>query len=135
MVKEEKLQSDIARKFSELYPYKSGQLFHVSNERGNKIQAFKARAIGIIPGVADFLFFSKKFNVATELKISGSRHEVNRILKQVSWAKVWESQGNVWRLCTNVDDAISCYNGDFKGMTVREVESVINKVKTKTIKF
>lgn len=134
-MKEEKLQSDIARKFSELYPDKNGQLFHVSNERNNKIQAFKARAIGIIPGVADFIFFSKKFNVATELKTPGSRHLVAGLLKQLQWAKVWEQQGNVWRLCTNVEDAICCYNGDFKGLTRQEIKKTLKTVKTKTIKF
>lgn len=135
MAIEEKLQSDIARKFSEQYPEKSGQLFHVSNERNNKIQAFKARAIGIIPGVADFIYFSDAFNVATELKVPGSRHEVSRILKQLQWAKVWEREGNVWRLCDNVEDALSCYNGVFKGKTRQEVKKMIKQVKTKTIKF
>ena len=135
MAKEEKLQSDIAIKFSQLYPEKSGQLFHISNERNNVIQAYKARSIGIIPGVADFLFFSKDFNVATELKQPGSRHEVSRIQKQLEWAKVWEREGNVWRLCCTVDEAISCYQGNYKGKTRKEVKEMIKKVKTKTIKF
>lgn len=135
MAREEKLQSDIAIRFSQLYPEKSGQLFHVSNERNNQIQAFKARAIGIIPGVADFLFFSKDFNIATELKLPGSRHEVSRIRKQIEWAEVWIREGNVWRLCSTVEEAISCYEGDFKGKTVKEVKKMIKNVKTKTIKF
>jgi hypothetical protein len=135
MQKEEKLQSDIAIKFSQEYPEKSGQLFHVSNERNNKIQAFKARSIGIVPGVADFLFFSKKFNVATELKQPGSRHLVTKVMKQVQWAKVWEREGNIWRLCRTVDEAISCYNGKLKGMTRQEVKELLRSVKTKTVKF
>jgi hypothetical protein len=134
-MREEKLQSDIARKHSELYPDKSGQLFHISNERNHAIQAFKARAIGIIPGVADFIFFSKKFNVATELKTPGSRHEISRIRKQLEWAKTWEREGNIWRLCITVEEAISCYEGDFKGKTIKEVKKLIKNVKTKTIKF
>lgn len=135
MQKEEKLQSDIAIKFSQDYPEKSGQLFHVSNERNNKIQAYKARSIGIVPGVADFIFISKKFNVATELKQPGSRHLVAKVMKQVQWAKVWEREGNIWRLCRTVDEAISCYNGNFKGMTRQEVKKLLKSVKTKTIKF
>lgn len=134
-MREEKLQSDIAVTFSQRYPEKFGQLFHVSNERNHKIQAFKARAIGIIPGVADFIYFSKKFNVATELKTPESRHKVVSIKQQLKWAKVWEKQGNVWRLCRTVDEAISCYNGDFKGLTRQEVKKMIKEVKTKTIKF
>lgn len=135
-MKEERLQSDIARKFSELYPNLYGRLFHVPNERNHALQAFKAKAIGIIPGVADFIYFSRKFNVATELKIEGSRHKVSHIKKQIEWAKVWESQGNVWRLCMNVEDAICNYKGDFsKGMSILEVEEKLKGVETKTIKF
>jgi hypothetical protein len=134
-MREEKLQSLIATEFSQKHPEKSGQLFHVSNERNNKIQAFKARSIGIIPGVADFIFFSKDFNIATELKIKGSRHEVARVKKQLQWAKVWEKEGNVWRLCTTVDEAISCYEGNYKGMTRKQVKQKLKGVKTKTIQF
>jgi hypothetical protein len=132
---ETKLQSEIAITFSQKYPEKSGQLFHISNERSNKTQAYLARSIGIIPGVADFIYFSKDFNVATELKIKGSRHEVARIKKQIQWGKVWERHGNVWRLCTSTKQAISCYEGKFKGMTLNEVEDKIKNIKTKTIKF
>lgn len=134
-MREDKLQSDIAIKFSQKHPEKSGQLFHISNERNNKIQAFKARSLGIIPGVADFIFFSKAFNIATELKTPNSRHEVAKIQKQIKWAKVWESQGNIWRLCRTTKEALSCYKGKFKGLTIEEVEKMINNVKTKTIKF
>lgn len=97
--------------------------------------AYIARSIGIIPGVADFIFISKKFNIATELKIKGSRHLVATVRKQVEWGKVWEAQGNVWRLCMTVKEALSCYKGKFKGKTIDEVETGLNSVKTKTIKF
>jgi hypothetical protein len=135
MASEERLQSDIVRKFSELYPEKSGQLFHASNERNHKLQAFKARAIGIIPGVADLIYFSKYLDVATEIKAPGSRHLIATVRGQLRWGRVWESQGNTWRLCTTVDEAISCYQGNFKGKTLDEVDEYLRSVKTKTIKF
>ena len=53
---EQKLQSDIVRKFSELYPEKRGQLFHVSNERNHQKQALMAQSIGIVPGVSDLIY-------------------------------------------------------------------------------
>lgn len=134
-MREEKLQADIARTFSELYPHKRGQLFHVSNERNNIKQAYRAAAIGIVNGVADFIYFSKKFNVATELKVKGSRHKVSSIVQQVRWGKLWEKKGNVWRLCMTVEEAISCYEGDFKGLTTKQVEKMLKNTKTKTIKF
>jgi hypothetical protein len=134
-MREDKLQSLIAVKFSQKYPNKEGQLFHVSNERNNKIQAYKARAIGIIPGVADFIYFDDAFNVATELKVPGSRHEVAKVRKQIKWGRTWERKGNVWRLCRTVKEAMSCYKGKFKGLTLDEVEKMLDSVKTKTIKF
>jgi hypothetical protein len=136
-MREEKLQSQVAIEFSQKYPEKYGQLFHISNERNNKVQAYKAKSIGIIPGVADFLFVSKKRKVATELKAPGSRHLVSKVRKQIWWGKVWERCGKKfhWRLCRTVDEAISCYLGDYKGMTIKEAEDYINSVKTKTIKF
>jgi len=133
--KEERLQMEIAVKFSRLFPNKKGQLFHVSNERNNKIQAFKARAIGIVNGVADFVYFSKKFNVATELKLPNSRHKVVHIKQQLWWGEVWEKQGGVWRLCTTVDEAMSCYEGNLKGYTTKDVKKLLKECKTKTIKI
>ena len=140
-----KLQSDVARKFSELHPDKRGQLFHVSNERNNKVQAFQARAIGVFPGVADFIYFEKfhprenrsscSLIIAIELKEPGSRHEVDRIELQLEWAEVLESQGGHWRLCRSVEEAISCIELNFKGLTIAEVKEMLKNVKTKTIKF
>jgi len=133
--KEEKLQSDIVVQFSQLYPKKIGQLFHVSNERAHKNQAYKARAIGIVPGVADMLYFSKNKHVATELKVKGERHLVSRIRKQLEWGELWEKKGNIWRMCFTVEEAISCYVGKPKGLKTSEVRKLVESVKTKTIKI
>lgn len=134
-MREDVLMMDIARTFSERYPKKRGQLFHVSNERNNPTQAFRARAIGIVPGVADFIFFSKKFDVATEIKVPGSRHQKAKVRQQARWGELWEKKGKIWRLCTTVEQAIACYNGDFQGYTVEEVYDLLSWTNTKTIKF
>jgi len=135
---EEKLQSDIVVKFSQLYPEKRGQLFHPSNERNSTQQAFRAKAIGIVSGVADLILFDRKIgNVATELKLPESRHVVNHITQQLQWGKVWESQGGTWRLCRTVEEAMDCYNGGLvSGLTIMEVERMIENNGDKiTIKF
>jgi hypothetical protein len=141
---EKRLQSDIVRKFSELYPLKRGQLFHVSNERNNKLQAFQAKANGIFNGVSDLIYFelngldvsdSATFLIGIEVKEFGSRHERDRIVSQVEWGKILELQGGIWRLCRSVDEAISCVNLDFKGLSISDVEKLLTEQKTKTIKF
>lgn len=138
-----RLQSDIAREFSVRYPFKKGQLLHISNERNNKIQAFQARSIGIIPGASDFLYFEKEHDinclgvvfVAIEIKEPGSRHQVYQIERQVEWGELVEKVGGVWRLCRSVEEAISCTQLNFKGLTTQEVRDLLKSVKTKSVKL
>ena len=136
MNKETKLQSEIVVAHSHKHPEQQGQLFHVSNERNHSKQAFIASAIGIVNGVSDLIFISKKHNAATELKISGTRHKVSTIKSQLKWGVIWEkvSKKNHWRMCFTVEQAISCYEGDFKGYTIEQVGKLIKDVKTQTIK-
>lgn len=138
-----KLQSDIAREFSVRYPNKRGQLFHVSNERNNPVQAMQARSIGIFPGVADFLYFEKSFHtdhpsvfmVGLEVKEPGTRHKREHIEQQLEWGRILERQGGIWRLVRTVEEAISCTELDLKGLTIQEVEKMLENTKTKTIQF
>ncbi len=139
-----RLQSEIARKFSELFPIKRGQLFHVSNERNNVMQAMQARAIGIFPGVADFLYFQSLYSnpnaggtnlIAIEVKEPGTRHKREHIEQQLEWARILESQGGTWRLVRSVKEAICCTELNFQGLTIQEVEIMLKNVDTKTILF
>lgn len=167
---EVQLQSKVMVAFLDKYPEKKGQLFHVSNERNHKLQVFNAQAIGIVPGVADYIYaegikidnlkvksISKTIGirkkdvkqslllylqelgliklVLIELKVPNSRHARKTIVGQVRWAKTMISLGAVWRLCSSVEDAISCTEGNYKGLTVSEVEQKLNSVKTQSIKF
>ena len=137
---EVKIQSDIAREFSVRYPNKRGQLFHISNERNHKVQAFQAAAIGIVNGVSDFLFFEwvPGFGInllALEVKSPGSRHEVDHIRQQINWGKTLEEQGGSYRLVRSCKEAIDCIEGNLCGLSIEEVEEMIHEIKTKTIKF
>lgn len=144
---EDKLLSECVRLFSERHPDKRGQLFHVSNERNNQTQVWLARAKGIFPGVSDLIYlelFSWTWNnvfnpsvslVGIELKVLGNRHKREHIEQQIEWAKILESQGGVWRLCTNAEDAVSCTEMNFKGLTISDVEMLLKTQKTKTIQF
>ena len=135
MAKEEKLQSDIVVRFSQLYPDKRGQLYHPANERNNKLQAIRAKAIGIFPGVADLIYFDDEIDVATELKVPGSYHDRYTVEGQMNWGKIWEAKGRIWRLCRTVDEAINCYDGNPKGLTTKEVKTMLKTQKTKNIRF
>lgn len=145
-----KLQSDIAVEFSRRYPKMKGQLFHISNERNNKIQAFQARAIGIIPGVSDFLFIESNGTsrihmfqepdirvIGLEVKEPGSYHRVDHIKQQIEWAKVLERCGGRWFIVRSVTDAIQVIDGNYKNgvLSIQDVEEMINNCKNKSLKF
>lgn len=143
-MREDKLQSDIVRKFSELYPNKRGQLFHVPNQRNNKVQAFQAKSLGIFAGVADLIFIDylpggDTLICALELKTLESRHKVDHIEQQLEWGKTLERCGGFWRLCRTVDEAIAFVAGDYENdttLSIRDVEKMIKENKNKkTIKF
>ena len=139
-----KLQSEIVRKFSELFPLKRGQLFHISNERNNKTQAYQARAIGIFPGVSDLIFFEyldfiKRIRIlGIEVKEPGSRHKKDHILQQIEWAEIFIANGGEWILVRTVEGAISFISKGIKtddSLTVAEVKEMVNNCKTQSIKF
>lgn len=140
---EQRLQSDIVRKFSELYPYKKGQLFHVANERNSSKQAFIAQSIGIVPGVSDLIYFECNFTLdlsmkGIELKTPNSRHKVEHIKVQLNWGKTLEKNGGHWRLCRSVKEAIYFIDsmGYDEGLTIEDVEKMIQENgNKKTIKF
>jgi hypothetical protein len=147
---EDKLLSDSVRLFSERCPEKRGQLFHVSNERNNQKQVWVAKAKGIFGGVADLLYFESKYwniegvhsakltgsyIVGIELKVPGSYHDRQHIINQIEWAEILERQGGVWRLCRTAEEAFSCTQLDFKGLTIEEVKKMLTEQKTKSIKF
>ena len=136
---EEKLQSDIVRKFSELYPLKRGQLFHVPNERITASQKLKAKSIGVFSGVSDLIHIGKLDVSCLELKAPGSYHKVPHVRQQVEWGKTMQSIGHRWRIITSVDDALSFINWDTnQGLTTDQVEKMLNEAEKnnkKTIRF
>ena len=138
---EDQLQSSIVRKFSEIYPERRGQLFHVANERNHALQAMQARSKGIFPGVADLIYIElgamyRIRILAIELKTPESSHKVETVEQQVEWGEILEKNGGNWRLCDNIDDAIYCINGFYKGLTTEDVREILaNNSNKKTIKF
>lgn len=139
MASEEKLQSDIVRKFSELYPLKRGQLFHVPNERITASQKLKAKSIGVFSGVSDLIYIGDLIVKCLELKAPNSYHKVSHVRQQVEWGKTMESIGNYWKIITSEKDAISFINGNYNdGLSVEQVEKMLNEAESKgkkTIRF
>lgn len=136
---EEKLQSDIVRKFSELYPLKRGQLFHVPNERITASQKLKAKSIGVFSGVSDLIYIGSERCKCLEIKAPGSHHKVIHVRQQLEWGKTMESIGNDWKIITDANDAIAFINNYYnEGLSIDDVEKMLNEAESKgkkTIKF
>lgn len=136
---EKQLSCNIVREITNIQPTKRRQLFHVSNERNSKEQAFEAKAIGIISGVSDFLYFEKNFPlIGMEIKVPGSFHKVDHIISQIEWGETLEQQGGVWRLITTVSDAVSLIvNKNYSvGLTTSQMRELLSKNgNKKTIKI
>ncbi len=133
---EKQLTCNIVRQITNLQPQKRKQLFHVSNERNSEIQSFEAKAIGIVAGVSDFIYFEKDTPlIGMEIKVKDSYHKVDHIEQQVGWGELLESQGGVWRLITNEKDAIELivhknFNVGYTAYKMRELLSKNGKKKT-----
>lgn len=52
---------------SQNYPLLNGLYFHIANERVNKFESAKAKAMGVLPGVPDFRFEQVKLSGYTGL--------------------------------------------------------------------
>lgn len=137
---ENQLIFEIVRRQSELFPLKRGQFFHIANERNNRLQAIKARSMGIFPGVADFFYFCQEDGqlkmLALELKAPGTWHQKNHIQIQLEWAEIFEREGGTWRLIRSVEEAISCLELNYKGLTIEDVRYMMElDPKKKSIQF
>lgn len=136
---EKQLSSQIVREITNIQPEKRKQLFHIANERNSKEQVFEAKAIGIIAGVSDFLYFERNMPlIGMEIKVPGSFHKVDHIISQVEWGEVLEQQGGVWRLITTISEAVGLIvHKNFKaGLTTSQMREMIAKNgNKKTIKI
>ena len=141
------LQSEIVRKFSELfYPKERGQLFHVSNERNSKNQAFQAKSIGVFAGVSDFLYMKKfhprengsesTFLLGIEVKAPNTYHSKDHLMQQIEWGKILENCGGKWVLVTSVEAAMESINGNYSNcLNLEQVSNLIKNCKNKNLKF
>ena len=142
-----KLQSDMVRKISELYPHLRGQIFHVPNQRNHELQAIRARAEGIFPGVADLLYFKEMTAhgfqienccklIALEVKEPNSTHKLDHVIQQAEWGQILENNGGKYVIVQTVEQSIEVINENYENVIdLRTLWKVIKNCKSKTIMF
>lgn len=98
---EDRLQQECYVWFHNNYPHLRGLLFHVPNGGSrNAREGAKFKAMGVFPGVADFIFFYKNRFYAIELKtLTGTQSK-----KQKYWQSIVLDNGATYVLARTVSE-------------------------------
>ena len=134
---EDKLQNECILNFSQKHPDMKGQLFAVNNTANSKKQAMHLKSLGVLPGVSDLIFIRPSgIIVAIEIKVPGSRHNLEHVKRQARWGKLIMNLGGESYFCTSLIQ-FECIieNVTEDVLTGDEVLYMCNKSKLKTIKF
>ena len=83
------------------YPHERGLLFHVNNKARNAIEGNRFKAMGVIPGVSDFIYLKPGGSpILIELKINtGEQSPV-----QKKWELLVRLAGYDYRIVRNLTD-------------------------------
>jgi len=138
MKKEEKLQSKMVIDFDNKLPEKKRQLWHTRNISLSKIDGSQMKALGMVSGVADLIYFNNSIFTGIEVKFPDEPHELTHVINQYKWGEVITREGGQWFLVTSVVAFWSVINGKYSGAglySLDQVGEIIKKCKTKTIKF
>lgn len=83
---EDQLQAKCFQWFHNTYPAHRGKLFHVNQKARNAIEGNKFKAMGVVPGVSDFILIRKlEFGPAfIELKFNNGKQSDAQLLFSVA---------------------------------------------------
>jgi hypothetical protein len=133
---EKKLQSKIVMDFSQKRPHENGLLWSTRNITLSEKDGMTQRAMGMVPGVADLIYFKNGILLCIEIKEPGSRHSSAHIERQLSWGKKITAQGGRYGIVTSVDSFWCLLENvtNCEVYTIEKIESLLNTNK-KTITF
>lgn len=75
--------------------------FHVANEGAGKLAMVKKKAIGLLPGVADWVVTNEKCTIFIELKVKPNKQNENQKIFQ----QLCEKHNVAYYLCYTIEDA------------------------------
>ncbi len=90
---EDKLQMNVFVWYQNTYKHLHGLLFHVPNENQDGKRGKKMQFMGVVPGVADLLFFVGT-PTALELKRPDGKNNISPAQKK--WRDQWTAAGNCY---------------------------------------
>lgn len=107
MTPEHKLQTEIFQSYNNRIPGKRGSLIATFHETDNAVQASLKLSRGLVAGVPDFLMIEQNVVSPIEVKVEGSSHNVDGVIRQCEWMLKWCPKGCYF--CTSLDMFWSIY--------------------------
>lgn len=110
-MKESKLQSIMVIDFSQQRPNEKGLLWSTSNRTLSMKDGQKQKAMGLIAGVADLIYFKDGVLNGIEVKVAGKEHQRSHIQSQYYWGLKVIQEGGTYHIVTSLEDFWSVING------------------------
>ncbi len=110
-MKESKLQSMMVVDFSQQRPNEKGLLWSTRNTTLSTKDGQKQKAMGMIAGVSDLIYFKDGNFVGIEIKVPGTKHHKKHIQHQCDWGEKITSEGGHWFIVTSIYGFWSVING------------------------
>lgn len=128
---EHRLQYEIIKWYRHEFKERNGSLWANFSEQ-NKFQAGQKKALGMVRALPDLMMVVDGCLIGIELKLPGTRHDVQHLREQAEWLLTYPRKG--W-FCDSLEMAqklISC-----RGLAIDplKVMNVVNKCGTKTIQW
>lgn len=132
---EKQLQAKIIMQFSQLYPNKRGLLFAVNNEANSDKQAMAFKALGVVRGVSDLIYYDGNRFVGIEIKVKGKKHGRNHIMNQHEWGLKIQITGGEYYIVTSVKSFLSVIEGkiDSDVYTLEKIYGLLRESKSTII--
>jgi hypothetical protein len=102
MTSEVKIQSQIFQWHWNNYPTERGLLCYNLNNSANKIQGAQNKALGLIKGRSDLVYYYKGSAIMIELKNATGK----QTKEQIVWQELVESQGFIYLVMRSLEDFI-----------------------------
>lgn len=101
---EKKLQAKIVMSFSQERPNEKGLLWSTRNTTFSMKDGQTQKALGMVAGVSDLIYFNNGLLIGIEVKEPGSIHSSDHIYQQYKWGRNISMNGGKYFIVTSEDE-------------------------------
>jgi len=143
-ISEESLQSEIILRFRAEYRKFEKLLIEINNNSNNVLSSIKHKKLGRVKGCSDLILLHPTLSVfcSIEVKVIGSRHDVEHLKSQIEFAESIENYGGFPFFLYSYEGLKEILNvnsiNDLKIISIGNLNEIKQKVincKTKTLKI